>query len=217
MDIAETARFRDVGLVNASEQVAEGVALVVLGIIALSSSDPTILNSIAVIVGGIALAIEGATLSARYARALSSAAAAGNFNAAELSRGMSASLLAGLAGIVLGILAILGVASIELIGIALIVFGAAVLFDQGARSRLRMLRMTGGGAQGESGAIAMAAVSSTSTAAVLVAVGLITLGILALAKVVPATLSSAAFLGLGTYLVLEGTAASSWLMEMFAE
>lgn len=218
MDIAETARFRDVGLVNASEQVAEGVALVVLGIIALSSTNPTILNSIAVIVGGIALAIEGATLSARYAKALASAAAAGNFNAAELSRGMSASLLAGLTGIVLGILAILGVASVELIGIALIVFGAAVLFDQGARSRLRMLRMTSGGAQGESsGAMALAAISSTSTAAVLVAVGLITLGILALAKVVPATLSSAAFLGLGTYLVLEGTAASSWLMEIFAE
>jgi uncharacterized membrane protein HdeD (DUF308 family) len=217
MDIAETARFREVGFLNASEQVAEGVALVVLGIIALSSVNPTILNSIAVIVGGIALAVEGATLSARYAKALATGRSAARLDSAELSRGMSASLLAGLAGIVLGILAILGVAASALIGVALIVFGTAVMFDHGARAHIRALRMMSAETPSDASAIAISAATSTSTAAVLVAVGLIALGIMVLAKVAPATLSSAAFLGLGTYLLLEGTAASSWLMETFAE
>jgi hypothetical protein len=70
---------------------------------------------------------------------------------------------------------------------------------------------------GESARVAMSAASSTNTAGVLVGVGLITLGILVLAHLAPYVLASAAFLGLGAYLVLEGTAASGWLTELLAE
>ena len=216
MAISEAVRFHEVGLGTASEEAGEGVALDVLGILALARVEPVLLNSIAVIVAGIALVVEGAMLSARYSKALAMVVPE-NINAMELSGSTSSSLLAGLAGIVLGILAILGIATAELIGVALILFGTAVLFDYVARAHLRAMRMVTSASPGDSARIAMSAASTTNTAGVLTAVGLITLGILALAHVAPEILASAAFLGLGAYLVLEGTAASGWLMQMFAD
>jgi hypothetical protein len=216
MAISEAIRFRETGFGIPSEEASGGVALVVLGILALAGIQPTLLNSIGVIVAGIALTVEGGMLSARYAKALSKAAPQ-NVNAAELSGGMSSSLLAGLAGIVLGILAILDIATTPLIAVALIIFGAAVLFDYVARAQIRALRMVGEGTAGESARIAISAASSTNTAGLLIGVGLITLGILVLAHAAPEVLASAALVGLGTYLVLEGAAATGWLVEMFAQ
>lgn len=212
MAISEAARFRDLSLGTAGEEAGEGVALVALGILALAGIAPMMLNSIAVIVAGIALLVEGAMLSARYAQALAKAAPE-HVHTTGFSSGVSSTLLAGLAGIVLGILAILGVATEVLIGVALIVFGTAVLFDYVARAQMRALRMVGSGATGESTRIAMSAASTTNTAGVLIGAGLITLGILSLAHAAPAVLASAAFIALGTYLLLEGTAAFGWLME----
>ncbi len=216
MAITEAMRIRETGIGIAGEEAGEGVALAVLGILALAGVQPMLLNSIAVIVAGIALTVEGAMLSARYAKALSKAAPQ-SVNAAALSGGMSSSLLAGLAGIVFGILAILGVAAEMLIGVALIVFGGAVLFDYVARAHIRALRMVGEGAPGESARLAISAASSTNTAGVLISAGLITLGVLTLAHVAPEVLPAAAFLGLGAYLILEGAASSGLLMEMVAE
>ncbi|HLI63310.1 MAG TPA: hypothetical protein VKV05_07905 [Terriglobales bacterium] len=209
-------KFREMGMGVAGEEAGEGLALVVLAILALAGIEPMLLNSIAVIVAGIALAVEGAMLSARYAKALAKAAPQA-VDARALSGGMSSSLVAGLAGIVLGILAILSIAPETLIGVALIAFGAAVLFDYMARVQIRALRMVGEGASGESARIAISAASSTNTAGVLIAAGLVTLGILVLAHAAPEILASAAFLGLGTYLVLEGASSSGLLTELAAE
>ena len=215
MAISEAARWREMGLGTASEEAGEGVALVVLGILALAHVEPTILNSIAVIFAGIVLVVEGAMLSARYSKALARVSPE-TVNLTESSGTMTSSVLAGIAGIVLGILAIIGVATEPLIAVALIVFGAAVLFDYTARAHLRALRMMGGAMPGESARIAMSAASTTNTAGVLVGVGLVTLGILSLVHIVPVVLAAASFIGLGAYLLLEGTAASGWLLEVLA-
>jgi hypothetical protein len=214
MAISAAASFREMGLGTAGEEAGEGVALVVLGILALARIAPTLLNSVAVLVAGVALVVEGVTLSARYAKTLSRVAPH-NLNMAEMSGGMSSSLIGGLVGIVLGILAIIGVASEPLVGVALIVFGASVLLDYTARTQMRALRMAGEAATGEPARIALSAASTTNTAGMLVAVGLVTLGILMLVHLVPNVLASAAFIALGAYLLLEGTALSSWLLESF--
>ncbi|MGH7988231.1 MAG: hypothetical protein ACREQX_18345 [Candidatus Binataceae bacterium] len=197
---------------------AGGVALIVLGILALAEIHPPMLISIATIVAGIALLVEGAGLAAKYASALKGMPGTAMLSAAELGGGLNAGALAGASGIVLGILAILGIVPDVLTAVALIVFGAAVLFDFFAKAQIRVLRMlppeASAGEQDAAARVALSAVSALNTAPVLIAVGLITLGIIALAGVVSVELVAIAFLGFGTYLFLDGTAAGSWLFEL---
>ncbi|MGH8012060.1 MAG: hypothetical protein ACREQ4_06150 [Candidatus Binataceae bacterium] len=197
---------------------AAGIALIVLGILALANIHPPMLISIATIIAGIALLVEGAGLAAKYANALANVPGTSMISAAELGGGLNAGALAGAAGIVLGILAILGIVPEVLTAVALIVFGAAVLFDFFAKAQLRVLRMipseTSAGAQEGMARVALSAVSALNTAPVLIAIGLIVLGIIALVGMVAVILVAVAFLGFGTYLFLDGTAAGSWLFEL---
>jgi hypothetical protein len=192
------------------------LALVVLGILALARVDPLLLISIAVIVAGVVLVSDSAALSRQIAGALA-AKASYHINAAELSSGLSAGVLGGITGVVLGILAILQVAPQTLIAVAAIVFGAAVLFDFAARSQLRALKMTTGETPEQSARLALATASSTSTAAIFAGVGLVTLGILALAGIASEVLTAVAILGLGAYIVLEDAAMVERLMSFFGQ
>jgi hypothetical protein len=191
------------------------LALVVLGILALARVDPLLLVSIAVIVAGVVLVSDSAALTRQIASAL--AARTSHINASELPSGLSAGVLGGITGVVLGILAILQVAPQTLIAVAAIVFGAAVLFDFAARSQLRALRMTTGETPEQSARLAMATVSSTSTAAIFTGVGLVTLGILALAGVAGEVLTAVALLGLGAYVLLEDAAMVEHLTSLFGQ
>lgn len=194
---------------------ASGIALVTLGILALARVDPPLLNAIAVIVAGLALFFEGGAISARYARTLAETPAH-ELDAAALATGMNAGVLAGTAGVVLGILAILGLAAESLTGVAIIVFGAAVLFDYAAKAQMKALRMAGREGSETAARVALAAASATNTAAILVGIGLITLGILALAGAASSTLSSVALLSLGAYLFLDATSVAGRVFGIFA-
>jgi hypothetical protein len=189
------------------------LALVVLGI--LARVDPLLLISIAVIVAGVVLVSDSAALARQMAGAL--AARASHLNTSELPYGLSAGVLGGISGVVLGILAILDVAPHTLIAVAAIVFGAAVLFDFVARSQLRALRMTTGETPEQSARLALATVSSTSTAAIFTGVGLVTLGILALAGIAGEVLTAVALLGLGAYVLLEDAAMVERLTSLFGQ
>ncbi|SRR5579875_114545 len=207
MAMTETAKrgFLEAGPGIMSEQSGAGVALIVLGILALAALDPAVLDSIAVIVGGVALMTEGASLSVRYARMLRLQAREEPVR--QSSGGLNAGALGGAAGVVLGILAILGIATDTLIPIALVVFGAAVLLDFAAKAQIRALGM----ADSERTALVG---GSDNTASILVGIALITLGILGLAHLQPTILAAAAFLALGTYLLLDSAASSGLLADL---
>jgi hypothetical protein len=192
------------------------LALVVLGILALARIDPLLLVSIAVIVAGLVLVSDSAALARQMAAALA-AKASYHINASELPYGLSAGVLGGITGVVLGILAILQVAPQTLIAVAAIVFGAAVLFDFAARSQLRALRMTTGETPEQSARLALAAASSTSTAAIFTGVGLVTLGILALAGIAGEVLTAVALLGLGAYVLLEDATMVERFTSLFGQ
>jgi hypothetical protein len=213
MAMTEAAKreFVEVGPGIVGEQSGAGIALAVLGILALANVNPGLLISIAVIVAGIALTAEGVSLSTRYARTLRAAGGEGA-SLREWSTELSAGVLGGAAGVVLGILAILGIATETLVPIALIVFGAAVLLDFGAEAHVKALGAVPGGSPADLTRLALAGASS-SMASVLVSVSLITLGILGLAHLEPAILAAAAFLVLGTYLLLDSVAASGWMTD----
>jgi hypothetical protein len=192
------------------------LALVILGILALAKIDPLLLISIAVIVAGVMLATDSVGLTQQISAALA-ARAGQHLDASELPAGLNAGVLGGAIGVVLGILAILDVAPQSLIAVAAIVFGAAVLFDFAARSEARALKMTTRETPEQAARLALAAASSTSTAAIFTGVGLATLGILALAGVASEVLTAAAFTGLGVYILLEQAAEAGHLLHLVGQ
>ena len=189
------------------------LALVILGILALAKIYPLLLISIAVIVAGVLLVIDSAALTQQIATALSGRAG-DNLDAGELPAALNAGVLGGITGIVLGILATLGVAPEILIAVAAIVFGTAVLFDFAARSQAHALRMMTRETTEQSAKLALAAASSTGTAALFAGVALITLGILTLAGIGGEVLIAVAFLGLGVYVLLEDASIAAHFMGL---
>jgi hypothetical protein len=192
------------------------LALIVLSILALAGIYQLLLVSIAVIVAGVVLAADSAALSSQIAAALA-AKAGHHIDAGELPSGLNAGVVGGITGLVLGILAILNVAPHTLVAVAAIVFGAAVLFDFAARSHARALRMTTSETPEQSARLALATVSSTSTAALFTGAGLVTLGILALAGITSGVLVAVALLGLGAYVLLEGASMAGHLMSLIGQ
>lgn len=189
--------------------IAGGIALIVLTIMSLSKFDSSLLNSVAVIVGGIVALIGGGRLPGQYVRALSQHADQGII-ADATSGGLSAGVMAGGTAIVLGILAIIGLVPEVLDAIAAIVLGGTLLFDFVTRTQIGTLRAVGPDASAQALRLAI----SVNAATVMIAVALITLGILALAQVASLALIAIAFLILGTYYFLVGTAVITGLFDL---
>ncbi|MBV8771275.1 MAG: hypothetical protein JO166_02925 [Deltaproteobacteria bacterium] len=181
-----------------------GIALIVLTILALAKVDPMLLNAIAVIVAGVALLIEDGVLTGQFGGMIARVPA-DRAGAGPTADRITAGTLAGVSGVVLGILAILGIASVVLTAAAIIIFGAAVLFDFSARARTAALRTMSGESSEQSVRIAFAAPGINSSA-MLVSLALITLGILALAGLVSSILVTVGLLGFGGYLFLQNAA-----------
>jgi hypothetical protein len=207
---ADKQELLGLGLNYSLGEASGGIALIVLSILALAKMDPMLLNAIAVILAGIALLIEEGSLLTKYAGASSYAPAYG-LPTSTAPDGVSAGTVAGVSGIVLGILAILGIAAAELTAVAIIIFGAALLFDFAAKARIMAVRMMDRENSVQSARFALTAASNTNTSAMLVGVALITLGILALAGLTTSILVTVALLGLGAYLFLQNAAVAGWL------
>jgi len=194
-----------------------GAAAVVLAVLGLLDILATLLAAVAVIAIGMALVMGGGTLAARFSRLLTSWEA--RFAPAVVSEtvagGMSVETLFGAAGVALGILALLGTAPMTLIPIAVIVFGAALLMASGATERLNELIVRRGAEPRKAERWARDAVSAASGSEVLVGLGGIVLGILAIAGYSPLTLSLVALLGFGVSILLTGTSVANRMLTIF--
>jgi hypothetical protein len=198
------------------DETIGGLALIVLGILALADINPLLLNSIATIVAGVALLVVSAGLGIELSRALTETTRHA-LNVNEAGAGLNAGVLGGITGIVLGILALLGVARPELVAIALIVFGGSVLFDYMATVQVRALKMMAGERAEHPSRLAVSVASSTNMGTMMAGIALITLGILALSGIAGSSiLVSVALLGLGAYLFLEASAVVSRMMFQVA-
>jgi hypothetical protein len=113
-------RTEPIGLLT---EGAAGIAAVVLSILGLAGVAAGDLASIAVIVIGVGLIVQGFNAGAEQARALT----ATTRRTGELGGDVMVDFVAGGAGIVLGILALIGVHAPYLVPAALIVFGGALL------------------------------------------------------------------------------------------
>lgn len=198
---------------------AGGIATIVLAIIALAGTHSDILLEIATIVFGAALLIHSGTMLSEYTHVIfpsSAMTSTGDFGGSSLS----AVFLVGATGIVLGVLALLNIESAVLTSIAVIIFGCALVMSSNALWHLDALKrssmMYRETAQNwHSGSEMLAGEMASGSAGVQALAGLaaIVLGILAVVGVMTTILTLAAFLVLGTTVVLTGTALSGAVLS----
>jgi hypothetical protein len=191
-----------------------GVGAIALSIIGLAGIMTTWMVAIATILVGAALLFEGGAIGARFS-SLVSEAGGGRLGALELGGGMTAEFIGGIAGVILGILSLLGVYPMVLVPVAAIVFGSALLLGIGATTRLNDLQIEKACDRQEARHVARAAVRSATGFQVLLGLGSLALGILAVMGMVPMTLSLVAMLGTGFSSLLSGSAISGRMLSTF--
>lgn len=192
-----------------------GIATIVLAIIGLSGVYPDVLLSIATIVFGAALLVQGGALLSEFAGIT---VTEGEMVAGQIgsSGGLSAVFLVGAAGIVLGVLALIGIHANVLTSAAIIAFGGALVMSSNAVASLHGLKiaaarlgLTRSGAEVLAGDVASGAAGIQALAGV----AAIVLGILSETGHFPAVLPDVALIVLGGTLVLTGTSLSLFVLS----
>jgi hypothetical protein len=187
-------------------EAVAGLGAVVLAILGLLGLMPFALAAIGVIVVSAALLLEGGSVGARASRLYGHATSSGL--PAEVTGGVSSELFAAIGGLALGILALLGILPYILMPVAIIVLGAALLLGSAATSRLSATPI------GPESHVLRESVYAASGAHVLVGIGAIVLGILALLGISPLSLVLVAELALGATIVLSGAAMGGRVMSV---
>jgi len=186
-----------------------GIATIVLAIIALAGVKPEILVSIATVVFGAALLIQGGAMLTEFALIESGPETE---SAAATGGSLSALFLVGFAGIVLGVLALLGVHAPVLTAVSAIAFGAALVISSSAVWQLLTSRSVSARFQTRSPMLRVMASEVTAGCSGLQAMAglaVIVLGILAIAGIFTGPLTLIAFLVAGAALVLTGSTLSA--------
>jgi hypothetical protein len=184
-----------------------GIATIVLAVIALSGIKADVLLSIATIVFGAALLIQGGAMLSEFAQIEANA----QTPTAASGAGVSGLFLVGVAGIVLGVLALLGVHPLILTSVAAIAFGGALIVSASAvwqllTSRSMTTRFQSRGSMLSAIASDVAAGSSGVQGAA--GLAMIVLGILAVSGTFSLTLTLVALLVAGAAIVMTGSTLS---------
>ena len=179
-----------------------GIAAIVLAIIGLSGVHPEVLVSIATIVFGAALLIQGGTMLSEFATDVTAEG-----SSAMSGGGLSALFLVGVAGIVLGVLALLGVHAAMLTSVAVIAFGGALAISSSAVWQLLTSRSVAMQFQSRTPMLRLIASEVAAGSAVVQAMGglaVIVLGILAVSGAFTVPLTLVALLVSGASILLTG-------------
>jgi hypothetical protein len=207
--VMRTLEFMTAG--SAFEALCAGAA-VVLAILGLSDILPVYMAPIATICVGAALLGEGGVIIARLSRLL--AREPSRVGEAELFGGAGAEFTGGIATIALGVLALIGLVPMVLLPAALIVASGSLLFGSGATSRINQVFPATFGEETNWAEVTRDSVMAAAGGQLLVGVGGVVLGILALLNFVPMTLVFAGLLSLGGAELLSGGALGSRMMSL---
>jgi hypothetical protein len=202
----EERKTVEVAGAGAATEAIGAAAAIVLAIIGLTGTLTSAMMAIATIVLGASLLIDAGALGARYGRLLRASSTEERAGKLELGGGISAGTAGGLAGIVLGILALLGFIPVTLCAVALIVFGASLLFGSAAKARLATLTTERHGFAERTGRVLHEALNLSAGGEILIGIGAVVLGILALAGFEPTTLVLVGFIAVGAAVLLSGSA-----------
>lgn len=133
---------------------------------------------------------------------------------AEIAGGATAEFFAGGAGVILGVLALLGRLPLTMIPVAAIIFGGALLLTSGAMARLNALLIHAPERHEKAERIVREVLYGAVGADVLVGLGGVVLGILALAGYDPLTLSLVAMLAFGATVLINAGAVAGRLFAV---
>jgi hypothetical protein len=175
---------------------AAGAIVTVLAIIGLSGAAPRTMAALSFIGVGIAFVVEAAG-TARRSQAM---AASESGVRSEITVSVLTQVFTGVAGFVLGLLTLIGVGSLVTLSFASVAFGVALLFGTGAAVQVDTVAANLDPSQTRR--VIHEAVVGASGARVLLAVGSVVLGLLALAGVESVTLLLTAGLSLGVGVLL---------------
>ena len=190
---------------GSSVEAVSGIGAAVLAIIGLANIFPGVMLAIAGIAVGAGLLFEGGAIAAEHKNLLARIAP-DKLEQINVDMGMSVELTAGLATIVLGILSVLALDPRVLMPSAAIVTGAALILGSGTTTRMNALRLASQDIEGTALHVAREAVNASAMTQVLVGMGAVVLGILALIGVATDVLTLVAFLAIGASLALSGSA-----------
>ena len=192
-----------------------GLGAVVLAIIGLSNIIPMLLVSIACIAVGVALAFEGGALSARYSALMGMGDEINRVDTPVRWGGITSLFMGGAAGIAMGVLSLIGIIPMILIPVSTIVFGAALIMDSGANTRLSVLEARHSEDFKSKEGIIRETAQGSAGIEVLVGMASIILGILALLGFNPLVLSLVALLSLGATSLFTGALLGGRMSRIF--
>lgn len=188
-----------------------GIATIVLAIIALSGVKADILLSIATIVFGAALLIQGGAMLSEFAQIEATA----EMPTSSSGAGLSGLFLVGVAGIVLGVLALLGVHPLILTSVAVIAFGGALVVSASAVWQLLTSRSMASRFQTRNSmlsSIASDVAAGSSGVQGMAGLAVIILGILAVSGTYSLVLTLVALLVAGAAIVMTGSTLSGTMI-----
>jgi hypothetical protein len=188
-----------------------GIATIVLAVIALAGVKADMLLSIATIVFGAALLIQGGAMLTEFAQIEANAETSSGASGA----GLSGLFLVGAAGIVLGVLALLGVHPLILTSAAVIAFGGALVVSASAVWQLLTSRSVASRFQGRGSllsAVASDVAAGSSGVQGMAGLAVIVLGILAISGTESLVLTLVALLVAGAAIVMTGSTLSGTMI-----
>ena len=189
-----------------------GAAAAVLAIIGLAGVVPVLMVSIAGIVLGASLLLEGGLLMSEYSRAVS----APGEGAPAVGVSMNPQTMAAIAVVVLGILSLLRLEPTILMPIAAIVLGAGFMLGAGVTANFNEARIDLATEGNETARrIAHDASTATTGSQVLVGLAAVVLGIVAVVGFIPTILTLVAWLTIGSAILLSSSSTSGRVMGMF--
>ncbi len=200
---------RAIGVLGAGSLIgALGAAgAVVLSILGLAGALPFYMVTVATIVLGAAMLLEGGAIAARYDHLVRRLTPAGEpVPSVDVAGGMSAESLAGIAGVTLGVLSLLGIYPGILEPVAVIVLGAGLLFASSAVSRLNAFASEYFVTHDLTRRVMRESVQASVGGEVLFGIGAVVLGILALLGFDPLLLTLVGLLAVGFAAMLSGSA-----------
>lgn len=195
-----------------AEGFLSGIALV-LTLIGLSGIYASYMLPIAAIAIGAAFLVEGVAISSRFSRLLAESSR-DRLERAEFSAGLTSEFLGGAAGVVLGVLSLLGVYPMVLVPVALIVFGVTLLLNSGLTSRLNALESESSDESRRFKRIAHEAMTASAGSELMLGIGGVALGIIAISGILVATLSLVGMLVISASAFLTGAAGTTRMLSI---
>lgn len=211
--------FRETAAYGGLIDAIGGLATVIIAIVGLSGVNAPMMASIATIVFGVALLIQGGAMLSEYAQIIFPAGSRTTNVEGFGGSSLSVVFLVGAAGIVLGVLSLLGVEPATLTPVAAIAFGSALVLSSNAVWQLHVLGQESLRSRDQIGAgggeiLASELAFGSAGIQALSGLAVIVLGILAIAGAAnDLTLNLVALLALGATVVFTGGSLSATLLS----